>query len=104
MKKQSGFQRLRCRKFMLPRRVNNRPKVHHQRRRAKEIQLIYAHFAPPVIFSVTEDLGYALKPGNKFIKTSLSSRKDAPGTHFLTEQKPGVGQTPPADVRKRIQF
>ena len=58
------------RKSVLPGRSNGRFKAHRRNRQAKAIQLIYAHFGPPVIFSVTERFGQIPK---------LEERHDHPG-------------------------
>jgi hypothetical protein len=92
------------RKSMLRRCVKVRLKARHPQHRAKEIQLIYAHFAPPVAFSVTEYPGYVRKPGKEFIDTGSGSRRDAIRARWFTGRRPGVNQTSLASVRKRTQL
>jgi len=104
MKTRSGSPRLRCRKSRLKRNGNDRLKAGHPQRRTKEIQLIYAHFAQPVIFSVTEYLGYASRPGGEWVNSSSSLRGDATRTHLLTGRKPGACQTSLAGVGERTQL
>ncbi len=83
MKTRSGFRRLRCGKFMLPRRVNNRPKVRHQQGRAKEIQLIYAHFAPPGHFLRDRRPRIRLQAGQQIYQNQLKfTERRPPGTPF----------------------
>jgi len=47
------------RKLHLRNRSNHRPFAHH--RGPDEIQLIYAHFGPPVVFSATEQFRFVLR-------------------------------------------
>ena len=104
MKTRRKALRLRYPKSMWPRRVTDRFKTQPRQQRTNEIQLIYAHFAPQVIFSVTEQLGHGPKPGNEFINTSSSSYKDASQIHLFAEYRPEVSQTSPAGVGKRIRL
>lgn len=92
------------RKSLLRRYVKVRLKAHHPQHRPKEIQLIYAHFAPPVAFSVTECPGYVLKPGKEFIDTGSGSQRDATRARLFTGRRPGVSQTSLASVRKRTRL
>lgn len=104
MKTCSGYLRFRYRTSRLERQGNNRLKAAPPQRPTKEIQLIYAHFAHPVIFSVTEYLGYASTPGGEPVNSSSSLRRDVPRTQLCTEQRPGARQISLADVRKRTQL
>lgn len=98
----------RCRprwKSMLRSCVKVRLKAHHQQHRAKEIQLIYAHFAAPVAFAVTEYPGHVLKPGKEFINPGSGPRRDATWARLFTGRRPGINQTSLASgVRKRTQL
>jgi len=104
MKTRTGSLRLRCRQSASQRHINDRLKPPKQHGRTKEIQLIYAHFVPRVIFSVTEHSGYVPQPGNEFINTTPSSYKAASPTPLVAEHRPEVSQTSPAGVRKRIRL
>lgn len=46
------------RKSLLLTRFNHRFNARRQKRRVQEIQMIYAHFGPPVVFSVAEPFRY----------------------------------------------
>jgi len=90
MKNRSGYRPSQCRKPMVPKRVPGRLKPYPPHRRAGEIQLVYAHFAPPVTFSATEHIAFAPWPGNAFSKAGPGSRKNAPRAHRFAGPGPEV--------------
>jgi len=55
------------RKTAFPARSHDRFCRHHRRYRVKELQMIYAHFGPPVVFTVSEPFkhtpGWVTVPG-----------------------------------------
>ena len=95
---------LRCRKSRPAKHGNDRLKVDPPQRPTREIQLIYAHFAHPVIFSMTEYVGYASTPGGEPDNSSSSLRRNTTWSPLFIERKPGARQTSLAGVRKRTQL